>query len=641
LDFLVASGSRADAAGVPDVWIGDYAPGVPGFFGGVSRVRHQAIDCPVGSASANCPASGTAGAGGYTYGDLGKVGVVNGVHDGGEIWSQTMWDLRETLGRTNALKIITGGMRLSPNNPSMLDMRNSILQSATVNGIDTSAVWSVFAARGMGYRASTANANANSATEDFTVPPALEATTVTVDDNSPRGDGDGVAEPGETLAMKVTLKNNLSGPSTPLTAALTVSDGLVTQGSSKWPALTAGASAMGTPAMALTLPETIQCGTGITLSVTANSPDGTVDIPNRQIVLGKPSFANSADIPKVIPDGNVGGVNSTFTLPGSGTIQNLSVRLGQINHTWVGDLKITLSHAGTTVTLVNRIGEGGSGSSSDNIVNMILDDGAAGPVDRAPYTAGGFTGSFRPEEPLSAFNGHSFSGVWTLNVADLNPSDTGTLQQWGLGPRVCDTFGLPTSVTNAASAVGVNAATLNGAHNSGGNATDYRFEWGTSTGYGQTTALTAGGSSASAVPVSAALTGLAPSTTYHYRLVALRDGFVLSRGADQVFTTAAPPPVVVPDTTAPVVKVTKAPKKKMKTKRAKVRVAVRFSSEPGAAFTCKLNKAAAKACTSPFKAKVAAKPGKGKKHAIVIVARDAAGNTSTPAAVRFTVVRRR
>lgn len=74
------------------------------------------------------------------------------------------------------------------------------------------------------------------------------------------------------------------------------------------------------------------------------------------------------------------------------------------------------------------------------------------------------------------------------------------------------------------------------------------------------------------------------------------------------------------------------------TKEAKVKV--RFTSEPGAVFKCKIDKKKYKSCKSPAKFKAKSKPGKGKKHKIYVVATDSAGNASTPATVKFKVVRR-
>ena len=66
------------------------------------------------------------------------------------------------------------------------------------------------------------------------------------------------------------------------------------------------------------------------------------------------------------------------------------------------------------------------------------------------------------------------------------------------------------------------------------------FEYGTSTGYGQ--AVAANGTSGA---VSAVLSGLAPLTEYHYRLVATRDGR-RSEGADQTFVTPREGVVIPP-----------------------------------------------------------------------------------------------
>jgi hypothetical protein len=74
----------------------------------------------------------------------------------------------------------------------------------------------------------------------------------------------------------------------------------------------------------------------------------------------------------------------------------------------------------------------------------------------------------------------------------------------------------------------------------GGNATAYRFDYGTTSAYGQTTADVSAGSASGAVPQSANVSGLSPATTYHFRIVALRDGIPVMLGADGMFTTAAP-----------------------------------------------------------------------------------------------------
>jgi hypothetical protein len=101
----------------------------------------------------------------------------------------------------------------------------------------------------------------------------------------------------------------------------------------------------------------------------------------------------------------------------------------------------------------------------------------------------------------------------------------------------------PTAITGPVSAIGTNSATANGTVNPNGQATNWFFEYGTSTSYGRRTATRSAGSGTTNVQVSAALTGLAPGTTYHYRLVATGGGGT-TRGADGIFTTSAAPVAV-------------------------------------------------------------------------------------------------
>ena len=81
----------------------------------------------------------------------------------------------------------------------------------------------------------------------------------------------------------------------------------------------------------------------------------------------------------------------------------------------------------------------------------------------------------------------------------------------------------------------------------------------------------------------------------------------------------------------------KHPKKTIKTRARKVRVTFTFRSPTrGATFTCKLDKARAKACKSP--ARYTVKRG---KHTFVVRAKGPGGSDPTPARFRFTVKRRR
>jgi hypothetical protein len=166
-DFLTNDGFIVDGPTVGDVLVGEYATGGVG-------IRTQGIDCTVGTGSSLCPDFGFgAGGGGYTYGDMGTVIPFPEVHEDGQIWAQTMWDVRRTLGASAAEALATRGMELSPPDPSFLDMRNAIIQADLVvnGGSNADTLWSLFAARGMGFFASSPNGADTAPIEDFSLPP--------------------------------------------------------------------------------------------------------------------------------------------------------------------------------------------------------------------------------------------------------------------------------------------------------------------------------------------------------------------------------------------------------------------------------------------------------------------------------------
>ena len=98
----------------------------------------------------------------------------------------------------------------------------------------------------------------------------------------------------------------------------------------------------------------------------------------------------------------------------------------------------------------------------------------------------------------------------------------------------------PTVVTKPAAGVGDTSATLNGTVNPNGQSTSVSFEYGTSTGYGAKTAPQDAGAGTGTKSISAAVTGLAGATTYHFRIVATNASGTIT-GADQTFTTSGKP----------------------------------------------------------------------------------------------------
>jgi extracellular elastinolytic metalloproteinase len=166
LDFVNDQGFKPDPPGNGNFIMGQYT------FGG--DLRSQPVDCPVGAPASQCPGSGDAGPGGYTYGDFAKIAGGPEVHADGEIWLETLWDLRNALGSKLTEKLVTRGMELSPPSPSFLDMRNGIVQADLVatRGANADTIWETFANRGMGYYAVSTNGGDDiHPVEDFSLPP--------------------------------------------------------------------------------------------------------------------------------------------------------------------------------------------------------------------------------------------------------------------------------------------------------------------------------------------------------------------------------------------------------------------------------------------------------------------------------------
>lgn len=97
----------------------------------------------------------------------------------------------------------------------------------------------------------------------------------------------------------------------------------------------------------------------------------------------------------------------------------------------------------------------------------------------------------------------------------------------------------PVAETGSARNIGSTSATLEGQVSPNGTPTSYYFQYGTTTAYGSQTPTAGPLKGNASKSVSADVSGLRPSTGYHYRLVATSaDG--TSLGKDAAFTTAAP-----------------------------------------------------------------------------------------------------
>lgn len=134
-------------------------------------------------------------------------------------------------------------------------------------------------------------------------------------------------------------------------------------------------------------------------------------------------------IPTPIPDGSAPGVGgpiatSVINVPINSIVSDVNVGVN-IAHSYINDLKVRLRHPdNSSVLLIDQICLNQTG-----IIATIQDGGGivscTNPV----------TGTFSPTEVLSALNGKSTNGNWTLELQDFYNADAGVLNSWSL--EVC------------------------------------------------------------------------------------------------------------------------------------------------------------------------------------------------------------
>jgi len=125
-----------------------------------------------------------------------------------------------------------------------------------------------------------------------------------------------------------------------------------------------------------------------------------------------------------IPDANPAGVSSTINVTADMTISSIKISV-DITHTFIGDLKITLTTPlGTAIVLHDRNGGG-----TDNLLKTF--DLTSTPA-------------------LGALNGKSAKGDWVLLVQDLASADTGRLNRWSMEIK-----GRTSGVVNVSEAPGI------------------------------------------------------------------------------------------------------------------------------------------------------------------------------------------
>jgi len=253
--------------------------------------------------------------------------------------------------------------------------------------------------------------------------------------------------------------------------------------------------------------------------VTASAMSCSPGIGGGGYVVAGLSFTSAGDAGTIIiTGGRVTATGSNY----SGTVIYAGGIGGALTNTGVRNTSGTIIITGGSIYPTNYIGTVSVYPTPTNGSN-----GAPDPVGMLTFPG------YSSGEAFSIIAGGTVSSY--LYEANAHPD--GNVYAWLAYPGVS---------TEAATNVTANSATLNGTYYMNGTTiSSAYFEYGTSTGYGNTKTLTTPTNVTSGVieSVSDNLTGLTSNTTYHYRLV-ITVGSITIYGNDVTFTTLVVPPDV-------------------------------------------------------------------------------------------------
>jgi len=368
------------------------------------------------------------------FGDLG-TGRYTEVHNIGEIWCATLMEMNRNIGSVLGVQLAVDALKLSPANPSFLDMRDSILAAldAKLNaGHLTSeqhttarrGVWAAFARFGMGPGARSNGASLTGIVADFNVPPEQTGPGVRVETTPNLAIPDNHA-PGVTSILPVSQ----AGRITRLTASVDIQHPFIgdlrvrlraaggavallhDRSGSSADNIVKSFRSEDTLALQAMVGQEAFGDWSLEVADLARQDIGTLRRWGLEIGLdtGAGVVRGEASPGLTIPDNDPAGVSSTIAISQSGTGQALKVSV-DISHTFVGDLRVELvGPSGQAAVLHNQ-----AGGPQDNLIALF--DSASTPA-------------------MGPLVGQSMQGDWILRVVDLVGLDVGKLNRWSLELR--------------------------------------------------------------------------------------------------------------------------------------------------------------------------------------------------------------
>jgi cysteine-rich repeat protein len=159
------------------------------------------------------------------------------------------------------------------------------------------------------------------------------------------------------------------------------------------------------------------------------SGDGCSDMCQMELscTAGETAVIVTSMDAKLLPQDNVGaGVTSFIPVAAAGNVTKAVVGIGNLGHTFDGDLDMTLIAPNATTVDISS----DNGSLGEDYLGTVLADAATALIGTATAPMRGY---YKPDAPLLPVAGQPATGMWGLKVVDDATGDTGILRHWTIG----------------------------------------------------------------------------------------------------------------------------------------------------------------------------------------------------------------
>jgi subtilisin-like proprotein convertase family protein len=238
--------------------------------------------------------------------------------------------------------------------------------------------------------------------------------------------GNGAADPGETVSVRVALSNNGLSAATGVSGQLTtaVPGVTITQDTAGFGDIAVGDDVTGDVDFEVVVDQSVACGTLLTFNLAVSYSDGGSPVAvdrHGQLFAGVPVGGYGIQTPYVpLPDDTGAEIYSTITISGTGAVVSEDINMDIfVEHDHVGDLVMWLTSPSGTRAYLTLL----QGGSADDI-------------------QGNYPNTLTPAQSFDRFYGEPLDGAWELMVRDQGGGGTGQLNYWAfydISDVDCDT----------------------------------------------------------------------------------------------------------------------------------------------------------------------------------------------------------